>query len=395
MIEGEETEADKNVIESLYDPLLHMVRNSLDHGIESPEDRIAAGKPPQATLRLSARQDNDQVVLAIADDGRGIEPAKVRRTAYERGLLDEAALEQMSDRDAVMLIFRPGIPMADRVSALSGRGVGMDVVRTAVDRAGGRIDVSSTVGQSTTIRIRLPLSMAVSRVMSVHVGQHLFGVPMDLIVETVKLGRDALSRIGQHEACVLRGKVVPLVDWPICCGWASRRACGGGGPRPRDVLQRADHRPGGQRLRREHWKSSSSRSTACSTVRAAMRAQPCWATAASCSCSIQGSWCHDDANRDHTLHLEGSCPVEAADEVLLALGDGGIDAIDLHECTHLHTAVLQVLLHAGLPIHRLPAQPSLAWLAVLPTLRSGFERMKSILIIEDSPTMLMSISRIL
>ncbi|MFL5253227.1 MAG: ATP-binding protein [Rhodopila sp.] len=212
VIEGEDTEADKNVIESLYDPLLHMVRNSLDHGIEAPEERIAAGKPPQATLRLSARQDNDQVVLEIADDGRGIDPAKVRRRAYERGLLDEAALEQMSDRDAVMLIFRPGFSMADRVSDVSGRGVGMDVVRTAVDRAGGRIDVSSTVGQGTTIRIRLPLSMAVSRVMSVHVGQHLFGVPMDLIVETVKLGRHALSRIGNHDACVLRGKVVPLVE---------------------------------------------------------------------------------------------------------------------------------------------------------------------------------------
>jgi two-component system chemotaxis sensor kinase CheA len=220
VIEGEETEADKNVIETLFDPLLHMVRNSLDHGIEAPEDRIACGKTETATVRLLARHDGDQVVIEIIDDGRGIDPEVIKRKAYERGLLDEARLATITDDEATMLVFAAGFSTAAQISDVSGRGVGMDVVRNAVERAGGRIALASAKGSGTTVRLNLPLSMAVSRVMTVALDDRLFGIPMDLIHETVKIPRRDIMRVKHAEAFVLRDRVVPrlhlskLLDLP-------------------------------------------------------------------------------------------------------------------------------------------------------------------------------------
>jgi two-component system chemotaxis sensor kinase CheA len=211
VIEGEATEADKNVIESLFDPLLHMVRNSLDHGIETPEERVARGKPETATVRLLARHDGDQVVIEVVDDGRGIDPDAIKRKAYERGLLDEARLASITDDDAKMLVFAAGFSTAETVSDVSGRGVGMDVVRNAVERAGGRIAMTSIMGGGTTVRLNLPLSMAVSRVMTVALDDRLFGIPMDLIHGTVKVPRAGVVRIKGSEAFVLRDRVVPLL----------------------------------------------------------------------------------------------------------------------------------------------------------------------------------------
>lgn len=209
-ITGEATEADKNVIESLFDPLLHMVRNSLDHGIELPEERAALGKPPIATLTMAARQDGDRAVIEIIDDGRGIDPEMVKRRAYERGLIDEARLAAISDHDAAMLIFAAGFSTAERVSDVSGRGVGMDVVRAAVEKAGGGISLSSVKQRGTTVRLSLPLSMAVTRVMTVRLGTRLFGIPMDAVLETVKLPRERITRIRSAEAFTLREAIVPL-----------------------------------------------------------------------------------------------------------------------------------------------------------------------------------------
>jgi len=210
VITGEATEADKNVIESLFDPLLHMVRNSLDHGIEPPDEREAGGKPRTATLTLAARQDGDQAVVEIIDDGRGIDPEVIKRKAYERGLIDEARLNSITDQEAAMLIFAAGFSTAERVSDVSGRGVGMDVVRAAVEKAGGAISLSSAVHLGTTLRLSLPLSMAVTRVMTVRLGERLFGIPMDAVLETVKLPRDKITRIKSAEAFVLREAIVPL-----------------------------------------------------------------------------------------------------------------------------------------------------------------------------------------
>jgi two-component system chemotaxis sensor kinase CheA len=211
VVEGGETEADKNVIEAMADPLIHMVRNSLDHGIETPEQRIATGKPEQGTIRLVARQDNDTVVIRVSDDGKGIDPEVIRRKAIEKGLLDAERAAALSDEEAAMLVFAAGFSTASAVSDLSGRGVGMDVVRSAVEKVGGHVDLSSRKGAGTTVTLTLPLSMAVTRIMTVAFGDRLFGVPMALVVETVRVPRTALHRFRDREAFVLRDSVVPVV----------------------------------------------------------------------------------------------------------------------------------------------------------------------------------------
>ena len=210
VLEGEQTEADKNIIEALADPLIHIVRNSLDHGLETPEVRRAAGKPETGTLTIRAAQQADRVIIEIVDDGKGIDPSVIKRKAYEKGLIDEAALERMDDRSAVNLIFAAGLSTAAVVSDLSGRGVGMDVVRTAVEKLNGSVIVESELGKGTSIRISLPLSMAVTQVMVVESDGQLFGVPMDHVIETVRVPRHSIHRIKQSMTAVLRGRVVPL-----------------------------------------------------------------------------------------------------------------------------------------------------------------------------------------
>jgi two-component system chemotaxis sensor kinase CheA len=210
VLEGEQTEADKNIIEALADPLIHILRNSLDHGLETPEVRRANGKAETGTLTIRAAQQADRVVIEIVDDGKGIDPAVIKRKAYEKGLIDEAALERMDDRSAVNLIFAAGLSTAAVVSDLSGRGVGMDVVRTVVEKLNGSVIVESELGKGTSIRISLPLSMAVTQVMVIESDGQLFGVPMDHVIETVRVPRHSIHRIKQSMTAVLRGRVVPL-----------------------------------------------------------------------------------------------------------------------------------------------------------------------------------------
>ncbi|NYD92117.1 chemotaxis protein CheW [Sphingomonas melonis] len=210
-IEGEDTAADKTIIEALGDPLLHIVRNSLDHGIERPQARIAAGKPAAATVRLRAFQDTDSVVIEVSDDGRGIDPAAIRDAAVAKAVVTREEADRLSDQEAVNLIYRPGFSTAAEVSDLSGRGVGMDVVLSTVQKLGGRVAVTSQLGLGTTTRLTMPLSMAVTRVMVVDIGDSLYGIPMDVVVQTVRLAPDAIRRIKQEEVFVLRDEVVPLV----------------------------------------------------------------------------------------------------------------------------------------------------------------------------------------
>ena len=210
VLEGEQTEADKNIIESLADPLIHILRNSLDHGLETPDVRRAAGKTEVGTLTIRAAQQADRVLIEIMDDGKGIDPAVIKQKAYEKGLIDEAALERIDDREAVNLIFAAGFSTADVISDLSGRGVGMDVVRSAVEKLNGTVAVESEKGKGTSIRISLPLSMAVTQVMIVESDGQLFGVPMDNVVETVRVARNAVRSIKHSRTAVLRGRIVPL-----------------------------------------------------------------------------------------------------------------------------------------------------------------------------------------
>jgi len=210
VLEGEQTEADKSIIESLTDPLIHIVRNSLDHGLETPAVRIAAGKPPTGKLTIRAAQEADRVVIEIVDDGKGIDPAVIKQKAYEKGIIDEAALERISDQEAINLIFAAGLSTAAFISDLSGRGVGMDVVRSAVEKINGSVVLESQLGKGTAIRISLPLSMAVTQVMIVESDRQLFGVPMDHVIETVRIPRSSVHTIKQSQTAVLRGRIVPL-----------------------------------------------------------------------------------------------------------------------------------------------------------------------------------------
>ncbi|SDT78020.1 chemotaxis protein CheA [Actinoplanes derwentensis] len=210
--EGGETMADKDVIEALGDPLVHLVRNSLDHGIETPDERALRGKPPAARLTLTAVADGDAVIVEVADDGRGVDPERVKHKAYEKGLISEEELETMSDTDAVDLVFRPGFSTVDQVSDLSGRGVGMDAVRASVEKLGGAVTMRSKLGQGTSTRLRLPLSMAVTQVMVVSVAGQRFGIPVDLVVETVRVPAGGMGRVLHQDVVMMRGEVVPVID---------------------------------------------------------------------------------------------------------------------------------------------------------------------------------------
>ncbi|SOC21054.1 chemotaxis protein CheA [Rhodobacter maris] len=208
---GEETEADKTVVEELADPLVHLIRNAIDHGFEPPQDRRAAGKPEVGTLRLHAFQRDDSVVIEVADDGRGIDLVRVKAKALERGVVDADTLERMSDDAALQLILAPGLSTKEEISDLSGRGVGMDVVASMVRRLGGAVLVESTPGAGTTVRITLPLSMAVQRLMMIEVDRNLFGIPIDTVVESQKIPTARIRRHRDSEMFVLRDRMIPLV----------------------------------------------------------------------------------------------------------------------------------------------------------------------------------------
>jgi len=218
ILEGEETEADKNVIESLGDPLVHIVRNSLDHGIELPDVRRAQGKPAMGTIVIRATQEADRVVIEIRDDGKGIDPEVIKRLACEKGIIDEERLERLTDQEAVNLVFAAGFSTAEVVSDLSGRGVGMDVVRTAIEKVNGTIHLESEKGKGTCIRLSLPLSMAVTNVMIVESNNQIFGVPMGIVVETVRIARADIRTIKKNQATVLRGRIVPLKSLNVLLG---------------------------------------------------------------------------------------------------------------------------------------------------------------------------------
>ena len=212
VIEGDDTEADKAIVEMLFEPLLHVVRNAMGHGIETAAERAAAGKPVNATIRLSARRDGEHVIVEICDDGKGIDAARVRKLAVARGIAASDIVSAMTDQEAVDLVFMPGFSTSDEVTSLSGRGVGMDAVRTAVERIRGRVAIETEPGRGSTVRFLLPFSVMMTRVMTIEAGGQMFGIPLDAVVETVRLPRDRIQAIGEAGAFVVRNRTIPLIS---------------------------------------------------------------------------------------------------------------------------------------------------------------------------------------
>jgi two-component system, chemotaxis family, sensor kinase CheA len=210
IIEGEETEADKNIIEILADPLMHLIRNSLDHGLESAAERHALGKSAQGQLLIRASQETDQVVIEVMDDGRGIDPDIIRSKAVEKGLLDADSSKRLNRQEAINLIMLPGLSTAGALSDLSGRGVGMDAVRHAINRVNGSFNISSESGKGTRITIRLPMSISATRVMLIETDGQLMGIPMEQVQETVRVPRSSIHPVQQHQTTVLRDQILPL-----------------------------------------------------------------------------------------------------------------------------------------------------------------------------------------
>lgn len=217
-IQGEGTRVDKGVADSLFEPLLHLVRNAVDHGIERPDERVSTGKVVEGRLSLGARALGDQILIEVSDDGAGIDPDRVMRAAAERGIVSPEQLEGMDEATALQLIFAPGFSTVTAITDISGRGVGMDAVKTAIERLGGRVALASEPGKGTTVSLRLPATAALTTVLIVGVGSERFAIPLDSVVETVRIPRRSIVPVGLGEAFVLRSRTLPLLELSALLG---------------------------------------------------------------------------------------------------------------------------------------------------------------------------------
>ncbi|MCP4542073.1 MAG: chemotaxis protein CheA [Chloroflexi bacterium] len=211
IIDGEATELDRSVIEVIGDPLIHLLRNAVDHGLESPQDRIAAGKPPTGTIWLAAAHEEGHIVITVKDDGRGIDPERIRRSAVNRGLMSEEQVAQLDDDAAINYIFQPNLSTAEKVTDVSGRGVGLDVVRTNVKQLSGSVVVESEIGQGTTFRVTLPLTLAIVQAMMIGLGDDVYAIPLTSIVESLYLADVQASTVQGKPVITWRNQVLPIV----------------------------------------------------------------------------------------------------------------------------------------------------------------------------------------
>jgi two-component system, chemotaxis family, sensor kinase CheA len=218
---GKETELDRTVVELLGDPLVHLVRNSLDHGLESPADRVAAGKPKVGTVEISARHAGGNVVIEVRDDGRGIDPERVARRAVERGLITAEAAASIDGARAAELLFAPGFSTAEVTSDISGRGVGMDAVRTTIRELGGEVTLTSELGEGTMAQIRLPLTLAIMAALLVEAGGLPYAIPLDRVERTLRLADQTVRSVAGQQMLVLRDGVLPLLDGARALGGQS------------------------------------------------------------------------------------------------------------------------------------------------------------------------------
>ena len=224
VLSGEETELDKTMIEDLNDPLVHLVRNAVDHGVESAEERAAAHKPPKAIVTLSASQMGDHIYIEISDDGKGMRPDVIRRKAVEKGVIDAETANGLDDRQSLHLVFLPGFSTKEEISSVSGRGVGMDVVKTNINKLNGKIDVVSVPGQGSTFTISLPLTLAILPVLVVRLNNQSVAVPLSMVREIIPMKPKEVQRVSGRATMVVRDEVLPIRSLARMIGWESQRS---------------------------------------------------------------------------------------------------------------------------------------------------------------------------
>ncbi len=211
VVQGEETELDRSLLEEITDPLIHLLRNAVDHGIESRDERIARGKPPRGKVLLKAYQEENSVVIMVQDDGRGLDTQKIRKKALQLGLASQEELDKMSDREVMEFIFYPGFSTNDQVTDVSGRGVGMDVVRRNMERVNGQVKIESEEGRGTTFYLRLPLTLAIIRALLVRVDGGIYSIPLADVVEIEKVKKESTYWVNKTLTALFRGKVLTLL----------------------------------------------------------------------------------------------------------------------------------------------------------------------------------------
>ena len=210
-IEGEETELDRTVIDEIGDPIMHLLRNSLDHGVEHPDDREAKGKPRTGEVGLIARHEGNNVVIMVTDDGAGINADIIRKKAVEKGMISQEDADKLDDADAVRLVFLPGFSTAEKITDISGRGVGMDVVRSKIESLSGHVDVETKIDEGSIFKIKLPLTLAIIQAMLVKVQQEMYAIPLGSIDSTINIQPTDIKTVRNKEVIVLRGEIIPII----------------------------------------------------------------------------------------------------------------------------------------------------------------------------------------
>ncbi len=210
-ISGKDTEIDRAVIDEIGDPLIHLIRNSIDHGLEGPEERIAANKPAKGTLELFAFNEGDNIIIKVCDDGKGIDPDQIKKSALKKGLITPEEAKAMNDKDAIELVFAPGFSTVAVATDLSGRGVGMDVVKSKVETLGGNVNIISKVGEGTEVTISLPSKMAIVQALLIKVGEEIYAAPLNYISEVINIDQKEIKNVQNREVIILRGKTLPLI----------------------------------------------------------------------------------------------------------------------------------------------------------------------------------------
>ena len=212
VMKGREIEVDRTVLEEIGEPLIHLLRNAIDHGIEPPDVRVKKGKSPEGTVKLIAKRRRDNIIITVEDDGAGIDPEKVRKSAVEKGLISRSEAEKLGKEQLINLVFLPGLSTSSKVTETSGRGVGLDVVKNKIVSIGGNVQLETEIGKGTKVTLTLPLSLAIVEAMLVKVTDQLYAIPVSFVSEIASVKKENVRKLGNIDATIIRGKVVPLIQ---------------------------------------------------------------------------------------------------------------------------------------------------------------------------------------